>query len=201
MASFKDLRDFVDLAEKNRKYAKGTAQGRRVALKMFEPELNEDESKSLDLFEQRFDSIYKSVFQKNKTKISTTSWETYRKRIRALIKDYKLYGIDPGAFNAWDSTRKVEPRKKKAPQMPSGRSYKNFIEAEVVNNDEDISEQAIQQIISDKAIFNSELNKVEVFIRPGFRVSLVLPVDLKQAEANRLIHMISGMVSENGTTD
>ena len=105
MTSVKELKEFIDYAEKNRKYASETAKGRRAALKLFEDELNDDEKSSIDLVEERFDRIYQSVFQKNKQNITTSSLETYKGRVRSLIREFKKFGSDPAAFNAWDMTR------------------------------------------------------------------------------------------------
>ena len=113
MSAVSDLRDFIAAAEKNRKYAPGTAVGRKAALSLFDKELNENERESIDLIEQHLPQIYSSVFQKNKTKMAASSLQTYRKRMEALLREYKQFA-DPAEFDSWNpATRKTSARAKR----------------------------------------------------------------------------------------
>ncbi len=98
------LKEFVSQAERNRKYPPNTASGLKAALKLFESEANEDEVESLDKFKQNFEQIYSAVFQRNKTKMTTTSIEVYKSRVQKLIKDYESYGDNPTKFASWSPT-------------------------------------------------------------------------------------------------
>jgi hypothetical protein len=206
MPAIVDLKEFIDVAEKNRKYAKETAKGKRAALRLFETELNEDEMQSVDLLNDRLEKIYQAVYNNNKTKMQHSSLVMYKNRLQGLLKDYLKYGNDPNAFTSWDKTRKQEPRTsslkhtaRTASRVPSSR---NLIEAEVVNTDETIFEndelKALAGSASQGGVFSSELNRFEVFLRPGFKVSLTLPIDLNKSEADRIKHMIDGMIVSDG---
>lgn len=202
MPGVKDLKEFIAYAENNRKYAKQTAKGKRVALKLFEAELNEDEAQSLDLFHDRLEKIYQAVHQRNKTTIKASSLAIYKSRVQGLLKDYKKYGSDPNALNSWDTTRKHEPKVKRSakPVFRSG-SGAEPIEAEVVHESASfLDSDEIRKLMatSGGGVFNSELNRFEVYLRPGFKVSLTLPIDLTKTEAERLKHMIDGMVTQHG---
>ena len=95
--------DFIDLAEKNRKYPANTAHGRRAALKLFDTVLNEDERESLELIEERMGEIYLSLISKHKESFSIKSLNTYKGRFLSLIRDYKRYGAKPDAIVHWEA--------------------------------------------------------------------------------------------------
>lgn len=197
MANVNDLKEFINYAEKNRKYASETAKGRRAALKVFEDELSEEEKSSIDIFADRFDKIYNAVFQKNKQTITASSLKTYMTRVKGLIKDYKKYGSDPNAFSAWDTTRHRAP-KPKSEKHASNKKQKVPVSAEII--DIDTANQAFLNATNaagpnSSSFFSNDVNKFEVHLRSSFRVSLVLPNDLKQKEADRLKQIIDGMVT------
>ena len=80
MEILNELHQFVDMAEKNRKYPPNTAQGRRAALNLFETVLTQDEKESLDLIQERMQEIYLSLISKYK---DSFSW--YSDRLRIFI--------------------------------------------------------------------------------------------------------------------
>lgn len=201
MAGVKELQEFIDYAEKNRKYAAETAKGRRAALRLFEPELNDDEQQSVDLILDRFDKIYQAVHTKNKLKITASSLETYKSRLLSLLKEYKKYGIDPNAFNAWDMTRKHEPKRVTKADGAKKKSSDRILEAEVVDGSVGsfLNALDVQRVIenSSHTTFANEPNRIEFFMRPDFKVSLALPSDMNTREANRLKQMIDGMIVDD----
>jgi len=95
------LKEFIDSAQRSRKYPDNTAAALRVALRLFESELNDEEKTSVEKLRDNLDSIYHSVYEKNKTKYSAGSLDAYRKRVSKLIKDYLNYGTDPAKMNSW----------------------------------------------------------------------------------------------------
>lgn len=104
---FLKLYEFVDLAEKNRKYPANTAHGRRAALKLFETVLHPDERQSLDLIKERVEEIYLSLISRHKDSFSIQSLNTYKGRFLKVLEDYQKYGTTPDAIISWQ----VKPRK------------------------------------------------------------------------------------------
>lgn len=198
MSTVTQLKDFIDYAERNRKYAVETAKGRRAALKLFEDELTEDEKESIDLIEERLDRIYQSVHAKQKMNISASSLETYKSRVKALIKEYKRYGSDPTAFNAWDMTRKREPKSqaKSVVNAKSDKAASAPLYDEVLPVHSAV-QMDTQYVSFEPAVpFGAELNEVKFYLRPDFRVTLALPMDLSSNEAARISRLIEGMVMD-----
>ena len=95
------LYDFINAAEKSRKYAPNSAAGLRSALRLFQKELNEEEKSSTSLFRQNFNQIYQQVVNKNISSYNASSLDVYRKRILRLLSDYEKYGIDPTKLSTW----------------------------------------------------------------------------------------------------
>jgi site-specific recombinase XerD len=67
------LKEFVESANRSRKYPDNTAMALKTALRLFETELREEELYSIEKFKENLDHIYQSVFEKNKTKYSSGS--------------------------------------------------------------------------------------------------------------------------------
>src|SRR3989344_4442574 len=103
MNTFKDLYEFINLAQKNRKYPNNTAQGKRASLKLFETVLHPDELESLELVEERMKEIYLSLISKHKDDFSIQSLNTYKGRLLKTISDYKKYGTNPETLAQWEA--------------------------------------------------------------------------------------------------
>jgi hypothetical protein len=109
MDKFINLYDFIDFAKANRKYPDSTANNFKSALKIFEKELNAEESKSIDMVEDSIGEIFRSLVIANKNK-SISSLNTYKARLLKVIKDYKKYGAEPSKIQHWVvKTRKSTP--------------------------------------------------------------------------------------------
>jgi hypothetical protein len=110
------LNNFIETAKRSRKYPESSAAGFKVALRLFESELNDEEKQSIETLKENLDKIYNAVFEKNKTKYTASSLDVYRKRVSKLINDYLSYGADPTKFNSWSPlVRKTPVRKQKEP--------------------------------------------------------------------------------------
>lgn len=112
--NIQDLYEFIDRAEKNRKYPTATASGLKAALRLFEAELNEDEKSSVDLFKKNLEQIYHSVTVNNGKSMSSGSLVTYRSRINKIISHFEKYGVDPTKMASWNPkviTRKQQSKK------------------------------------------------------------------------------------------
>lgn len=109
MTTFKDLYAFIDKAIKSRKYPENTGQALKAALGLFEDELKEEESNSLELFKKNLGEIYRSICSKNHTH-TAGSLATYKSRILRVIDDYEKYGVDPTLMANW--TPKTRNRRK-----------------------------------------------------------------------------------------
>jgi hypothetical protein len=170
--SLNTLKDFIEAAEKSRKYPRNTALALKTALRLFEPELNEEEKTSVDKFQENFESIYAAVFEKNKTKFSTGSLDTYRKRISRLLNDYFAYGRDATKMNAWKPTVRQSTRTSKT-----------------ISN-----KSAVQPSLEDTASLSAELgskvDRIEWSFNDKRKALLVLPLDLTASEAETLKDLI-----------
>src|SRR5688572_10222183 len=103
MDEFNKLYDFIDLAEKNRKYPPNTAHGKRAAVKLFDTVITLDERNSLKVLEERMGEIYLSLISKHRHSFSMQSLSTYKGRFLKVLKDYKKYGKDPDAIVHWEA--------------------------------------------------------------------------------------------------
>lgn len=101
----KKLMDFVETAEKNRKYSYNTAAGFKAALRRFEPQLREEELKSIDAFKAHLSQIYQEVVEKNKKEISLETLAIYEERVKKVLEDYLQYGVDPTKISTWEAKR------------------------------------------------------------------------------------------------
>jgi len=107
-----DLKNFIDIAEKDRKYVPNTATGFRNALNIFETELNEQEKESLPKLKENIDAIYMNVYRKNQKELTSKTLLEYKRRIMKLIKDYEQYGNDPNKMAAWAPAQRTIIKKK-----------------------------------------------------------------------------------------
>src|SRR3989344_2230656 len=105
--TIQSLIEFTFAAEKSRKYPSNTAGAMRSALRLFERDMTDEEKESIDTFKNHIDQISQSVFNKNKSKMSATSLETYKRRLDSLINDYEKYGTEPSKMASWDRTPRV----------------------------------------------------------------------------------------------
>lgn len=103
MDIFSKLYDFIDLAQKNRKYPPNTAHGKRAAAKIFDTVVTVDERQSLKLIEERMEEIYLSLISKYKDSFSIKSLHTYKGRFLKVIQDYRRYGKEPDAMVHWEA--------------------------------------------------------------------------------------------------
>lgn len=166
------LFDFIDTAEKNRKYPSGTAVGRRAALKLFESELNDDERKSLDSFKKNLEQIYQSVFAKNKSKMAAGSLVTYKSRLLGLIDDFEKYGEDPTKLASWN--RPVRKRSTKV-QM------ENYISSKKSKNQNEDPHNTTEVINA-----GSNSYKFELPLRDGAKAIVSAPSDIMKSEVSKL---------------
>lgn len=109
---FNKLFDFIDVAQKNRKYAPNTSTTFRTPLRLIEVELSDEEKGSLDLLKGRLDAIIHNIYSKNTTSLSAASLEVYKRRILNVISDYEKYGKDPAKMASWNRVIVLRKSKK-----------------------------------------------------------------------------------------
>ncbi len=180
MATVRDLYDFIDRAENDRKYAPNTALGRKTALLLYEKYLNEEEKSSVEILKDRLDRISQIVDSKNKNFKSTTLL-VYKKRVKNLLEDFNNYGKSSSTMATW-----------KAKANSSKTSTKKHILKihDKVNIDDKVEIPELQPAPS----FINNLHDLNVQLRPDLRLSIPLPYDLTRLEANRLKLLIDSMV-------
>jgi len=164
----KELLDFIETAERNRKYPSGTAAGRRSALRLFETELNEEEKESLDTLKKNIEQIYQNVFNKNKSNMSAKSLVTYKLRLLSLIKDFEKYGQDPTKLSSWN--RPVRKYKKK--------------DAEKENKQESSRSESKQEVLLPEK--GADFSRFELPLRPGIKAIIIVPTDISKSEVDKL---------------
>lgn len=158
------LQDFINTAERNRKYPRATAGGRRAALKLFESELTDEERESLDTFKAHLEQIYQDVFNKNKSKMDLKSLQTYRNRLNTLILDYEKYGVDPVKMANWN------------------RSVRRLSKKEEKKNDKE-QFQLAKEIEKYKEV---NMSRFELPLRSGVRAIILVPSDVTKDEVNKI---------------
>lgn len=174
----KMLLEFIDTAERNRKYPKGTAVGRRAALRLFESELNDEERESLDTFKAHFDQIYQNVFNKNKAKMAVESLLTYKNRLNALISDYEKFGIDPTKMANWNRpVRRVSTNGK--------------------GKGEEKQDQPHQETERYKEI---DMSRFELPLRVGVKAIILVPSDITKEEVDKIRKYIDFLESISGNS-
>lgn len=165
----------MDVAESNRIYPKGTADGYRAAINLFAAELNEEERESLDILSDRLEKIYQAVINKNKANIKIQTLATYRTRVKKVLNEYTQFGQDPSKMANWN------------------RKGRNRI---VKDRKETLkSEQTVENIEPATMPF-TQMNRVELSLRPEMEMKslILLPFDLRRDEAHRIKVLIDAMV-------
>jgi len=174
MKKFEEIYDFIDRAEKSRKYPPNTAQGLRAALRLFEAEINEEERGSLEKFTENLDQIYQMVYSKNKT-FSAGSLATYKSRILKVLSDYEKYGGDPVKMNSWSP--KVINR------APKTAKEKNSTKKTLDDKDSlDLPESALVN-----------MNRVELTLRPNTKAIILVPSDLSKEECQKIKNLLDSL--------
>ena len=169
------LLEFIDTAEKNRKYPSGTALGRRAAIRLFESELNDEERESLDTFKAHFDQIYQNVVNKNKSKMRVESLVTYKNRVNALINDYEKYGVDPVKMANWN-----RPLRK-----TSGKSQ---------HNDKNVEPKS--ELTPDIEKYKEiDMSRFELPLRQGVKAIILVPSDITRSEVEKIRKYIDFLAS------
>ena len=180
--NFKDLYHFIDLARANRKYPDNTANNLKSALKIFEKELNADESKSISMIENSIEEIFRDVAIANKNK-SILSLNTYKARLLKVINDYKKYGVDPTKIQKW--APKLRPARHNAPAL-GGKSTGVLIKKDKTDK-ENIN---ISNFI-DSPVESS--HKIEIVLESGAKAALSIPRELNKSDAETIKAVINSL--------
>ena len=160
----KSLMDFIDVAEKSRKYPSNTASARRSAVRLFEPELNDQERESLETLKKNFDHIYQTVFTKlNKINMTAESLQTYKNRFLGLMKDYEKYGLNPTKMASWN-----RPVRK----MSVNRAVKNGDELPLHPGSSHQGE--------------TEMSRFELPLRQNVKAIILVPSDITKSEVEKV---------------
>lgn len=170
MNDYKSLYEFINLAQKNRKYPANTAHGKRAALKLFETALHQDELESLDLIEERMKEIYLSLIAKHKDTFSIKSLLTYKGRLLKLIQDYKKYGTDPQAFGRWEA--KV-------------RGYKNKDAIKDIKKDSKVSGLSLP--------IHRHVHKIQISLENNATCAIELPSSITKEDALIITKIINSL--------
>lgn len=182
---FTALYDFIEVAEKSRKYPKSTAKGLKVALRVFEEQLQEEEKNSLTLFMERFEPIYQTVFTHNGTRFSAGSMSVYKSRVLKVVRDYQRYGVDPTKIASWNPP--VVVRKRKSPaETPS----------EVLEKDAGSSlDDAVGDVPSTPQ--GNDTHRVTLALREGKKFIVEVPRDISTHDVTVIKAILDSLVLAN----
>lgn len=181
MTKFQDLIEFVNRAERNRKYPAATAVALRAALNFYASDLTDEEASSLEKFRKDFDQISQSVFVKNANKFSAGSLTTYKSRVLKVMSDFEKY-TDPAKMSSWTPKFIVRAKKQKTDSKKDDRiSAHNHSE----NGDEQDTENDLSSV---------RMHKIEFALREDVKVVIRVPIDLSVKEASRVKALIDTLV-------
>ena len=139
-------------------------------IRLYEPELTDEERESLDTFKEHLEQLSQSVFNKNKSKMSATSLETYRRRLHALLNDYDKYGTDPSKMASWNRViriRRSNKASKAGEQTPSSQ-----------DNPGEINERSLEQ--------NSKIIRFEISLRPDAKAIILTPSEMTAEDVKKI---------------
>lgn len=181
MDKFSNLYNFIDLAKANRKYLESTANNLKSALKIFEKELTNEEINSITIIEERIEEIFKELVNSNKEK-SILSLNTYKARLKKVIKDYKRYGTVPEKMKNWT------PKEKKS--LPTDRHTRLSTPLLIRKDkkDKDIS------FLSNS--FHTPVEKchrIEFILENGSKANLLIPCDINKKDLNTIKALLDSL--------
>ena len=117
--STKKLFNFITAAERSRKYMPTVAANHKTPLRLIDTELNQEEGESVEILKQNLEQIFHTFYTKNQSKISASSIEIYKRRLRSLIEDYENYGVDPSKMASWNKEISVRKTRKEGKEEKS----------------------------------------------------------------------------------
>ncbi|MEX2007218.1 MAG: hypothetical protein WD992_00400 [Candidatus Levyibacteriota bacterium] len=167
MDSLNSLYEFIDRAEKNRKYLANVAVNFRTPLRVIEKELSGEEKNSLESIKKNLDQIIAVIYSKSDNKLSAASLGVYKRRIHSLIKDYEEYGKDPSKMASWD--RKISIR------TPKEKTVK------VLSSEKPVDSSTIALPSFD----NNEFQAVDLMLTNG-KGRIIVPRDFTEDDAKKL---------------
>ncbi len=179
-SSYQNLYEFIDIAEKNRKYASNTAFGLKAALRLFEQQLKAEEKINLSMLKERIEQIYQSVYAANKSKMTASTLETYKKRIIKILADFEKFGNDPNKLANWN---------------PPTRIRKNNTLQKQQSSEIQVVEGEIQDNQRENGNSSSLKNKIELIFSENRTAVLFLPPDLNEVEAEKIKKYIDAGIS------
>lgn len=162
--------EFISIAQKNRKYASNTASGFKSALKLFEPQLNDQEREDISVFKNNLDKICQEVYAVNKSKFSAATINEYKRRLAKLLADYESYGIDPSKMASWNPVTRIRT------SSPAIKNEKRNGVDEGQENTDDIS----------KIITTLAMDRYEITLRPNVKAIVVTPSDISTDEIKKI---------------
>ncbi len=168
MNTLKDIQEFINLAQKNRKYPANTAHGKRAALKLFETVLHPDELESLELIEDRMKEIYLSLISRHQHTFSIKSLNTYKGRFLKTIQDYKRYGKDPDAFSRWEVKNRKQKDKDTKEDTKKDTSLSNI-----------------------SSSIHSPVHKIQITLESGKTFSMEIPQNISKGDSTIIQKIIS----------
>lgn len=168
--TIQSLTEFIAFAEKSRKLAANTAGAMRSTLRLFESELTDEEKESLDTFKGHLDQIFRSVCNKNKSKMSDITLATYGRRMRVLLNDYEKYGADPSKMISWHH----ESHARQGGKIPKV-DQQTTVERKVA---EASGEGSLEQ--------SSKVIRFEISLRPDAKAIILTPTDMTAEEVGKI---------------
>jgi len=170
--ALKQLKEFVQKAEKLGKYPHNTAVGMLAAIKVVEDGLVPEEPITIDYLKGHLEEIFHR--QVGRMNLTSQSMQTYISRVRRAFDDFEIYGRDPKALLAW---------KPKIVQRASRlRSHDSKSESPIGGPADPYLSHAQQSTLSGTA----NLKTLVWSLRPNLNIQIQLPTDLNVRDVERL---------------
>lgn len=164
------LYEFIDRAQKNRKYLPNVATNFKTPLRLIEKELSDEEKGSINLLKTHLDEIINVIYSKPNNILSAASLGIYKRRILQLIDDYNNYGKDPNKMASW--SRPIQTRKpsskNKIEKIISGISNKNHTHDPSRSEDSERYEAFLKEgkliIFTPKVMSKEDIETIEAYV-------------------------------------
>lgn len=170
----KNVRDFINRAEKLGKYPRNTAVGLIAAVKVIEEGLLPDEPDDARYITEHLEEIYHR--QMDKHNLSSASVETYIRRVKRAFENYQEYGSDPKALYAWKPRtvqRAPRSRKDALPESPQA-----------------VTQPGTATAPPPTTLSDTKLKTLIWSLRPDLSIQIQLPVDLDQKDVKHLTKLL-----------
>lgn len=114
--------NFISAARKSRKYPARTAENLKYALRLIEDQITPEEHESTKLLLDNIDKIFHEYYAKNQARLSATSLEVYKSRVRKVLREFNEYGTNPAKMASWNPVLRTRKSKENSSMQVGGKA-------------------------------------------------------------------------------